>query len=65
MTLPKYLKPQEVADWLGISRMALYLMVSRGQIPAERINRRCLRFCEDDLIAWREQHRVSSSKDRG
>jgi len=35
----KYVSIQELADMLGISRIAVFKKIKKGQIPAERIGR--------------------------
>lgn len=58
--LPKLLAPEQVAEWLGVSRKSLYIMVDRGQIPASaviKIGAR-LRFDESRLKEWIAEKRA-------
>jgi len=58
--LPKLLSPEQVAEWLGVSRKSLYIMVDRGQIPASaviKIGAR-LRFDESRLKEWIAEKRA-------
>lgn len=58
--LPVLRTPEQVAEWLGITRKALYIMVDRGQIPAIaviRIGTR-LRFDEARLKDWIAEKRA-------
>ena len=62
MSLPILLSAKEVADWLGVSRKALYAMVERGEVPAVcivRIGTR-LRFAEKELKDWITRLRAAS-----
>lgn len=64
--LPVLRTPEEVANWLGISRKALYNMLDRGQIPASavfRIGGRRLRFDEHRLKDWIAEQRAAPSKE--
>jgi excisionase family DNA binding protein len=36
---PRYLTPQEVADYLRISRSAVYWKIGRGEIEAAQVGR--------------------------
>jgi excisionase family DNA binding protein len=60
--LPELVKPERVAEWMGITRHSVYLMVSRGEIPASccfKIGRR-LRFDAAQLRSWLAEKRGSS-----
>jgi predicted DNA-binding transcriptional regulator AlpA len=51
--LPLLLTAEQVADLLQTTRAAIYIQVSRGQLPGVvKLNRRCLRFRRDILLAW-------------
>lgn len=50
----KLLKPDAVADLLGISPRTLWTITNAGDIPCIRIGR-CLRYDEADLAAWIER----------
>jgi len=43
----KYLSTSEVADILGISRVAVFKKIKKGEIPAEKIGRNYLIDCKD------------------
>jgi excisionase family DNA binding protein len=56
-TLPQLLTPDQVAQWLGTSRKAIYARLERGQLARNavvRIGRR-LYFRGDALLVWLEQ----------
>lgn len=58
--LPELVTPERVAEWLGVSRHAVYLMVNRGEIPGSiKIGRR-LRFDADQLRSWLAEKRSPS-----
>ncbi len=48
----RFLKVSEVAEMLGISKMAVYLMVSRREIQNYKLGNRKLRFLESDIIEF-------------
>jgi excisionase family DNA binding protein len=53
----------EVAQLLRTSRMAVYAMVARGQLPGvTRIGRRVL-IRTDELLHWLDQNRAPSPKE--
>jgi excisionase family DNA binding protein len=53
----------EVADLLRTSRMAVYAMIERGQLPGvTRIGRRVL-VRSDALVEWLDQNRAPSPKE--
>jgi hypothetical protein len=55
--LPRLLTPDQVAEWLGTTRNAVYARLERGQLARQavvRIGRR-LYFRGDALLAWLEQ----------
>jgi excisionase family DNA binding protein len=56
-TLPQLLTPDQVAQWLGTSRKAIYARLERGQLARHavvRIGRR-LYFRGDALLVWLEE----------
>ena len=56
-TLPQLLTPDQVAQWLGTSRKAIYARLERGQLARQavvRIGRR-LYLRGDVLLVWLEQ----------
>jgi len=48
----RFLKVAEVAEMLGLSKMAVYLMVSRREIQNYKLGNRKLRFLESDIIEF-------------
>lgn len=60
---PLLMTADETAELLRKSRKAVYLMVSRGQLPGvTRIGRRLL-LRRDDLLAWLDESRAPSPKE--
>lgn len=60
--LPELVRPERVAEWLGLDRRGVYLMVTRGEFPPEcivHIGRR-LRFDAESLRSWLAEKRTSS-----
>lgn len=56
-TLPQLFTPEQVAQWLGTSRKAIYARLERGQLARQavvRIGRR-LYLRGDVLLVWLEQ----------
>jgi excisionase family DNA binding protein len=61
--LPLLLNVDETAEILRSSRMAVYAMVSRQQLPGvTRIGRRLL-VRSEDLLEWLNQRRAPSLKE--
>jgi excisionase family DNA binding protein len=61
--LPMLLTAEETARLLRTTRMAVYAMVARAQVPGvTRIGRRIL-FRSDDLLHWLDQNRAPSLKE--
>ena len=57
------LTADEVADLLRTTRVAVYALVARKQIPGiTRLGRRVL-FRRDDLLRWLDQNRAPSPKE--
>jgi excisionase family DNA binding protein len=53
----------EVAELLRTSRMAVYAMVARGQLPGvTKVGRRVL-IRTDELLHWLDQNRAPSPKE--
>lgn len=48
--IDKFLKVAEVAEMLGLSKMAVYLMVRRREIQNFKLGNKKLRFLESDII---------------
>jgi excisionase family DNA binding protein len=62
-SLPILLNADETAELLRTTRAAIYVMVSRGQIPGvTRIGRRVL-FRSDELLHWVDQKRAPSPRE--
>ena len=62
-TMPTLLTAQEVAVLLRTTRIAVYAMVARAQIPGvTRLGRRVL-FRADELVKWLDQNRAPSPKE--
>lgn len=60
---PVLLTADEAADLLRTTRVAVYAMVGRGQIPGvTRLGRRVL-FRTQDLLDWLDQSRAPSPKE--
>jgi excisionase family DNA binding protein len=58
--LPLLSTADEVADLLRTTRLAIYAMAARGQIPGvTRIGRRVL-FRTEELLDWLDQKRTPS-----
>jgi len=61
--LPILMTADEVATFLRTTRIAVYAMVSRAQVPGvTRIGRRIL-FRSEDLLHWLDQNRAPSPKE--
>jgi excisionase family DNA binding protein len=64
--LPELMRPEDVAEWLGITRQSVYIMVSRGEFPDATmvyIGAR-LRFDAVELKKWLAEKRGSRGKAR-
>ncbi len=46
-----YMRPSEVAEWLGLSKVQVLRMFHSGQIPGNRVGTRSIRFQRSKLIA--------------
>jgi excisionase family DNA binding protein len=42
----------EVAEMLGVTKLALYSWTHRSKIPYVKLGKRCLRFRESDILKW-------------
>jgi len=61
--MPTLLTAEEVAELLRTTRIAVYAMVARAQIPGViRLRRRVL-FRAEDLLEWLDQNRAPSPKE--
>lgn len=60
-TLPEFLKPEEVAAYLGVSRNTIYRWCRSGDIESVKV-RKTLRIQKSKLLHWiAEQERASCS----
>ena len=48
---PEFLTVEQIADQLAVSRMTIYRLVERGELPAHRIGR-SIRVREKDFDAY-------------
>lgn len=55
MSLPTLLTPGKVCEYLNISRNTLYHMVHARRIPFVKSGG-ILRFREDEILAWLQEH---------
>jgi len=61
--LPLFLTADETADLLRKTPKAVYVMISRAQLPGvTRLGRRVL-ICRDDLLEWLRQKSAPSPKE--
>jgi len=47
--------PQELADFLGMSRRFLESEVARGHLRARKLSNRAVRFFRSDIVEWLEK----------
>jgi excisionase family DNA binding protein len=47
--------PQELADFLGMSRRFIETEVSRGRLRARKLSNRAVRFFRSDIVEWLEK----------
>ena len=50
--IPRLLRPEEVAEILGVHRSTVHRLAARGQLPCVRIPPRTLRFIPDQVNAF-------------
>ena len=55
MNEPEYLRIEDAAALLGLSRSTCYAMAASGELPAIRIGRRGLRVPRLRLLEWAER----------
>jgi len=55
----KLLKPNEVAEQLGIGRSLTYELIAQGQIPHIRLGR-CIRVSEQSLQEWLKSNELGT-----
>jgi excisionase family DNA binding protein len=60
MITERLLTPLEVAERCGLSRLAIYRAIERGELPASKLCGR-LRLRPTDVEAWIEARRVQPS----
>jgi excisionase family DNA binding protein len=57
VTVPRLLTVVEAAEFLGMSRNAIYIACREGRIPHYKVNDWSVRFDLDELRRWLEEHR--------
>ena len=63
--MPRYLTPRQTADWLGLSVRTLDRYRASGEGPVfHRFGGR-IRYRHDDLQAWADARRRTSTSDDG
>jgi len=58
----RFLKVAEVAEMLGLSKMAVYLMVRRREIQNFKLGSKKLRFLESDILDFIANSRRPATK---
>ncbi len=58
----RFLKVSEVAEMLGLSKMAVYLMVRRREIQNFKLGSKKLRFLESDILDFIANSRRPATK---
>lgn len=58
--IPSFLTPDELAELLRISKVGVYRLVEKREIPFYRV-RGCLRFAKKDVLAFLGKIRVESA----
>lgn len=48
----KLLSPAQVAERLGVARLTVYRLISRGDLPSVHLSARAVRVTESDLEAF-------------
>ncbi|CAM4166329.1 DNA-binding protein [Bacillus subtilis] len=56
------LTPQEAADFLGVHKETIYIMVRNGQIPHFKVRKKIF-FRVDSLNEWIKQQEQNSMKE--
>ncbi|MFC9656988.1 helix-turn-helix domain-containing protein [Bacillus subtilis] len=56
------LTPQEAADFLGVHKETIYIMVRKGQIPHFKVRKKIF-FRVDSLNDWIKQQEQNSMKE--
>ena len=59
------LKLDEVAEYTGLSKSYVYKLTSAGLIPHYKPNGKMLYFNRQEIDAWLQQNRVSTSAELG
>jgi excisionase family DNA binding protein len=57
VTVPRLLTVVEAAEFLGMSRNAIYIACREGRIPHYKVNDWSVRFDLDELRVWLESNR--------
>ncbi len=52
LPIPHLLRPEEVAEILGVHRSTVHRLAARGQLPCVRIPPRTLRFLPDQVSTF-------------
>jgi len=58
----RLLTARQVGEHLGLSTETVLRRWRAGEIPGFRLATNCLRFREDEIEAWLEQHREHTLK---
>jgi excisionase family DNA binding protein len=61
--MDKLLTPQEIADCLGVRPSTIYQWTHQGFIPHVKVGR-LLRFRENQVLRWLEDHKEKGRKNR-
>jgi len=56
MTMEKYLRPEQVAEILGVKKATIHTWVHRKMIPYTKLANGTLRFSEKRLQKWLEEN---------
>lgn len=62
-TIQKLLTPDELADFLQISKTTVYRIIDKRLIPFYKI-KGCLRFDLNDVLAYLQKNRIEPVKDK-
>jgi len=52
MSIEKYLRPEEVAERLSLTKDQVLEFARKGVLPSVKFNERVIRFAESDLIKF-------------
>lgn len=63
--MPEYLRASQIAEILGISPAAVYVLFHRSDFPVTQISRRSYRVQKTALLKWIDEHtNASAQKDK-